>query len=130
VLHQFPFLQDNYDFRSIGWGSVTEQIEISADMPSYCFDCTVYLAVYGYVASGFLLQASSTGLTSLTAGHAMGGHVGANEFAYYSFHNAEQFALMRITLTVVCELHVVFVAKNIYYNFCFVLPTPSFTLAF
>ena len=95
----------NYDYKSMGWGSVSEQIEISADMPHYCFDCTVYLAVYGYKAGSYVLQASSSGVTALQAGQAIGGHVSFERFNYYTIHNAQQFAQMKFTLTMVrvCE---------------------------
>lgn len=85
----------------MGWGSVTEVIELSADMPFYCFDCTVYLAVYGYRPCAYSIQASSSGLVALQAGHAMGGHVNSENFAYYTIHNANQFGLMKFTLTMV-----------------------------
>jgi len=91
----------NYDYRSVGWGSVTEMIELSAGMPHYCFDCTVYLAVYGYRRCAYTIQASSSGLVSVQAGQAMGGHVTAEKFAYYSVHNANQFGNMKFTLTMV-----------------------------
>eukprot|EP00598_Pedospumella_elongata_P002386 CAMPEP_0184975878 /NCGR_PEP_ID=MMETSP1098-20130426/6959_1 /TAXON_ID=89044 /ORGANISM="Spumella elongata, Strain CCAP 955/1" /LENGTH=2755 /DNA_ID=CAMNT_0027498653 /DNA_START=79 /DNA_END=8346 /DNA_ORIENTATION=+ len=93
----------NYDYRSVGWGSVTEMIELSADMPHYCFDCTVYLAVYGYRRCAYTIQASSSGLVSVQAGQAMGGHVSAEKFAYYSVHNANQFGNMKFTLTMISE---------------------------
>ena len=64
--------QSNYDYRSVGWGSVTELITLSADMPLYCFDCTVYLAVFGYRACAYTIQASSTGVTELQVGQAIG----------------------------------------------------------
>ena len=91
----------NYDYRSVGWGSVTEMIELTAGMPHYCFDCTVYLAVYGYRRCAYTIQASSSGLVSVQAGQAMGGHVTAEKFAYYSVHNANQFGNMKFTLTMV-----------------------------
>lgn len=87
----------------MGWGSVTEMIELTADMPLYCFSCTVYLAVYGYRACSYSLQASSSGIISLQAGQSIGGHVSNEKFAYYSIHNSNQFALMKFTLTMVSQ---------------------------
>lgn len=80
---------------------MSELIEISADMPHYCFDCTVYLAVYGYRACSYSIQASSSGLTALQAGHAIGGHVANERFAYYTIRNTHQFAVMKFVLTMV-----------------------------
>jgi hypothetical protein len=91
----------NYNYRSTGWGSVTELIEISADMPFYCLDCTVFLAVYGYRACSYSLQASSSGLIALQSGQAIGGHVANERFAYYTIRNTNQFAIMKFTLTMV-----------------------------
>lgn len=97
----FQCVQSNYNYKSVGWGSVTESIEISADMPFYCFDCTVYLAVYGYRACSYSIQASSSGLTALQSGQATGGHVSDEKFVYYTIRNSNQFALMQFTLTMV-----------------------------
>lgn len=110
----------NYDYRSVGWGSVTEMIELSADMPHYCFDCTVYLAVYGYRRCAYTIQASSSGLVSVQAGQAMGGHVSAEKFAYYSVHNANQFGNMKFTLTMVSATYLLFMLFFVSNQFAFV----------
>ena len=103
-------------------------------MPLYCFDCTVYLAVYGYRACAYTIQASSSGVIQLQAGQATGetasatlisicshicyylsfnvpnlsllsgGHVSNEKFSYYSIHNRNQFGLMKFTLTMVRPL--------------------------
>ena len=118
----------NYDYRSVGWGSVTEMIELSADMPHYCFDCTVYLAVYGYRRCAYMIQASSSGLVSVQAGQAMGGHVSAEKFAYYSVHNANQFGNMKFTLTMVSATYLLFMHFFVsnHFSFCFYMWYPRY----
>ncbi len=103
-------------------------IELTADMPHYCFDCTVYLAVYGYRACAYTIQATSSGLISLQSGQALGGHIANERFAYYSIHNANQFGLMKFSLTMVrlFSFSFFFIFDNYYfhainYTFCIII---------
>ena len=93
--------KENYHYKSTGFGSVTEQIEVTADMQHYCTACTAYLAVYGYVGGAYTLQASSSGFVTLQAGSALGGHVDYMLYNYYSLYNGNQFASLSFTLTMV-----------------------------
>lgn len=71
-------------------------------MPHYCPNgCVVYLAIYGFKGGSYSIQASSSGFTALSTGHAMGGHVNNQEFSYYIMHNSLQFASLTFSLTMV-----------------------------
>lgn len=61
----------------------------------------VYLAVYGFTKSAFSIQASSTGLTQLQSGVAVGDFVPQDKFNYYTFYNGQAFAEMKFILTTV-----------------------------
>ena len=157
-------LQNHFDYRSVGYGSVTEEIAITPTSSLYCIDCTMYLAVYGYKTSHYSLQASSTGeshhysiaiiiiitsiiitsiisfisfifmimmiiiivmviiivylstgIMTLLAGRAHGGHVLQGSFTHYLFHNSLEFASMTISLTMIAsdaDLYVLAHAPN------------------
>jgi hypothetical protein len=78
-------------------------VEISVDMPDYCIDCLIYIAVYGYTKGAYTIQATSTGMLSLVADHSVGGNVVQGQFQYYSLYNPDVFAEMTITLTAVSQ---------------------------
>jgi hypothetical protein len=93
-----------YDYKSTGWSSVTEIIEISYKSPHYCYSCVVYLAVYGYAEGSYTLQASSNGIMRLTSGRNIGDRVNEGKYVYYSYWNYDQFAEMTVSLTSVSAL--------------------------
>lgn len=97
-----------YDYKSAGWSSVSEQVEVQWNMPHYCLDCVVYIAVYGYTKGSYSIQATSTGIATLQAGDSIGGTVRQGQYVYYSYYNQDSFAEMTISLTTVSSINVLF----------------------
>jgi hypothetical protein len=98
--HSEPGLH-NYHYRSMSYSAVSDVIEVSVNMPHYCFNCVVYLAVYGFKSAEYSLQASSTGLTQIQSDVAVGGNVGQEKFTYYTFYNDKPFGEIKFILTTV-----------------------------
>eukprot|EP00981_Chlorochromonas_danica_P002257 scaffold437_cov168-Ochromonas_danica.AAC.74 len=99
--------KDQYDLKSVGWSSVTEEIEllhtdpqlntcISSNSASYC---EINLAVYGYTGGHYHLQVASRGVLTLTPNSPQSGHVSQDSFVYYAFFNHDPFAIISLTLT-------------------------------
>lgn len=93
--------KNNYDLKSAGWSSVSEQIDIAYGSPFYCLNCVIYLAVFGYTKGSYTIQATSTGINSLQPGQPIGGLVLPKNYDYFSFFNDMPFAVMGFTLTLV-----------------------------
>jgi hypothetical protein len=92
---------DNYKYRSIGWSSVSEEIDIKPGMDGYCVNCIVYIAIYGYTATNYIISTTTSGMTMLIGGQAIGGHVDEVGYKYYTFYNSNPFAVISITVTTV-----------------------------
>jgi hypothetical protein len=65
----------------------------------YCTSCEVYLAVYGYSAGSFTIQASSNGIMKLFTDKPIGDSVNQNKYSYYSYFNRDEFGEISISLT-------------------------------
>lgn len=68
-------------------------------MESFCIGCTINLAVYGYVGGGYVLTASSKGVTMIQANTPTHGIVGQGQFDYYIVSNEDPFAVLSFSLT-------------------------------
>ena len=90
-----------YHYKSNSYSSISDTIEVSSSMAHYCYNCIVYLSVFGFTASAYSIQASSTGLTQLQADVAVGDRVAQNSYNYYTFFNSRQFGELKFTLTTV-----------------------------
>lgn len=93
--------RDRFDYKSTGWSTVVEEIEITYTMTGFCYDCVFYLAAYGFSGGSYSLQATSKGVTVLEDNVAVGGSIVKSKYNYYSYFNADQYAEMTITVTAV-----------------------------
>eukprot|EP01038_Epipyxis_sp_PR26KG_P008213 gene8213-11113_t len=91
---------NHYDYKSTGWSTAVEQIEVSVNMPHYCLNCIAYLAVSGYKAGNYLIQATSTGIITLQADNAVSTHISPHVYSYFTYYNTISDSVLIFTLTV------------------------------
>lgn len=90
---------DNYDYASNSFLGVTEEVIVSAYMPSYCTQCVVHIGVYGKREGSFSLVASASGYSQLLSDRSVGGHLSSDSYRYYYLRNVDPGAEITITLT-------------------------------
>lgn len=89
----------NFDYNSVNFGGVSDEIKITAGMAHFCVNCFVHIAVYGFNTGHFSIVASSAGMVHLQVDTPIAGHCAQGTYNYYSFHNTDPTAILTFTLT-------------------------------
>ena len=93
--------KSNYIYSSKNTMNFNDEIIITPEISTYCVDCKLFIAIYGYsvATTYYRLTITTNNIIQLISGLTINGIIDTKSFRYYSFMNTNTIGLIDIMLT-------------------------------